>query len=58
MLDAIERLEDLRVPPGNRLEAVVGDRSAQHSIRINVQWRLIFFCRDDGPHGVGIIDYH
>lgn len=58
MLEAAERLEDLRVPPGNRLEALAGDRAGQHSIRINIQWRIVFAWRDDGPHDVEIIDYH
>ena len=58
MLDAAERLEDLRIPPGNRLEALRGDRAGQHSIRINGQWRLVFVWRDDGPHEVEIVDYH
>lgn len=58
MLEAAERLEDLRVPPGNRLEALRGDRAGQHSIRINGQWRIVFVWRDDGPHEVEIIDYH
>jgi proteic killer suppression protein len=58
MLDGAERLEDLCVPPGNRLEALRGDRAGQHSIRINGQWRLVFVWRDDGPHEVEIVDYH
>lgn len=52
------RLDDLRVPPGNRLEALVGDRAGQHSIRINDQWRVCFVWADDGPHAVEIVDYH
>ncbi len=58
MLDAAERLDDLRVPPGNRLEALRGDRAGQYSVRINGQWRLVFLWREDGPHGVEIVDYH
>lgn len=58
MLEAAERLDDLRHPPGNRLEALRGGRAGQHSIRINGQWRLVFVWRDDGPHEVGIVDYH
>jgi len=58
MLDAAERLDDLRVPPGNRLEALRGDRAGQHSIRINGQWRLVFVWRDDGPREAEIVDYH
>ena len=57
-LDAAEHLEDLRVPPGNRLEALRGDRVVQHSIRINDQWRIAFVWRDDGAHSVEIVDYH
>ena len=57
-LDAAEQLNDLRLPPGNRLEALRGDRSGQHSIRINGQWRLVFLWRDDGAHAVEIVDYH
>ncbi len=52
MLDAATVLEDLRVPPGNRLEALRGNRRGQHSIRINDQWRICFVWRDDGPHDV------
>ncbi|WP_342372599.1 type II toxin-antitoxin system RelE/ParE family toxin [Propioniciclava soli] len=58
MLDAAEVLEDLRVPPGNRLEALRGDRSGQHSIRINQQWRICFTWTDAGPADVEIVDYH
>lgn len=58
MLDAAERLDDLRVPPGNRLEALRGDLAGQHSIRINGQWRIVFVWRDDGAHEAGIVDYH
>jgi proteic killer suppression protein len=56
-LDAAERLEDLRVPPGNRLEALRGDREGRHSIRINSQWRIVFAWRRDGAHEVEIVDY-
>lgn len=52
------RLEDLRVPPGNRLEALSGDRLGQHSIRINDQWRVCFIWNDDAAHDVEIVDYH
>lgn len=52
------RLEDLRVPPGNRLEALRGSRKGQHSIRINDQWRVCFVWADDGAHNVEIVDYH
>lgn len=58
MIDYAEALGDLRVPPGNRLEALKGDRRGQHSIRINDQWRICFVWRDDGAHGVEIVDYH
>ena len=51
-------LQDLRVPPGNRLEALRGDRKGQHSIRINDQWRICFRWREDGVHDVEIVDYH
>jgi proteic killer suppression protein len=57
-LDAAEHLEDLRLPPGNRLEALRGDRAGQHSIRINGRWRVVFIWRDDGAHAVEIVDYH
>ena len=57
-LNAAIRLEDLRLPPGNRLEALKGDRKGQYSIRINDQWRICFEWRDDGAHEVEIVDYH
>ena len=52
------RLDDLHRPPGNRLERLRGDRTGQHSIRINDQWRVCFVWADDGAHGVEIVDYH
>jgi proteic killer suppression protein len=58
MLDAAVRLDDLRSPPGNRLEALSGDREGQHSIRINDQWRVCFVWRDGAVHEVEIVDYH
>jgi proteic killer suppression protein len=58
MLDAAATLEFLRSPPGNRLEALAGDRAGQHSIRINDQWRLCFEWRDTGVFNVEIVDYH
>ena len=58
MLDAAEILADLRIPPGNRLEKLAGDRAGQHSIRINDQWRICFRWTDAGPEEVEIIDYH
>ena len=51
-------LDDLRAPPGNRLEALTGDRKGQHSIRINDQWRICFRWRDGDAHDVEIVDYH
>ena len=51
-------LEDLRSPPGNRLEALKGDRKGQYSIRINDQWRICFVWRDNEAHDVEIVDYH
>jgi proteic killer suppression protein len=58
MLDAVEILADLRVPPGNRLEKLAGDRAGQYSIRINQQWRICFRWTDAGPEDVEITDYH
>ncbi|MBX9774093.1 MAG: type II toxin-antitoxin system RelE/ParE family toxin [Xanthobacteraceae bacterium] len=58
MVDAAVRLEDLRSPPGNQLEALKGDRRGQYSIRINRQWRVCFRWTPDGPEGVEIVDYH
>jgi proteic killer suppression protein len=57
-VDAAKRLDDLRVPPGNRLEALHGDRQGQHSIRINDQWRLCFEWRDGEAWHVEVADYH
>jgi toxin HigB-1 len=51
-------LEDLRVPPGNRLEALKGDRKGQYSIRINDQWRICFYWKNGEVFGVEIVDYH
>ena len=58
MLQAAHTLEDLRVPPANRLEALKGDRAGQYSIRINDQWRICFIWGDNGPEDVEIVDYH
>ena len=58
MVDAAVRLDDLRSPPGNRLEALKRDRAGQYSIRINDQWRVCFVWREDGAHQVEIVDYH
>ena len=57
-LEIAGRLDDLRVPPGNRLEALKGDRFGQHSIRINDQWRVCIRWTDAGPEDVEIVDYH
>lgn len=57
-LEIASRLDDLRVPPGNRLEALKGRRSGQYSIRINDQWRLCFRWSDSGFEDVEIVDYH
>ena len=58
MLDAAHVLDDLRVPPGNHLEALQGNRAGQHSIRINDQFQLCFRWTDGGPENVEIVDYH
>ena len=58
MLHYAADLNDLRVPPGNRLEALKGDRAGQFGIRINDQWRICFAWRDGEAHGVEIVDYH
>ncbi|WP_082459222.1 type II toxin-antitoxin system RelE/ParE family toxin [Pseudomonas mandelii] len=58
MLDAAAVLIDLRSPPGNRLEALGGNRKGQHSIRINTQWRICFVWGLNGPENVEIVDYH
>ncbi|MGH2630060.1 MAG: type II toxin-antitoxin system RelE/ParE family toxin [Actinomycetota bacterium] len=58
MLDAASELGDLRVPPGNRLERLRGDRSGQHSIRINDRWRICFRWRAGDAYDVEIVDYH
>jgi toxin HigB-1 len=57
-LDSATTLAFLRSPPGNRLEALRGDRAGQHSIRINDQWRVCFVWTVDGPTNVEIVDYH
>ncbi len=57
-VDAAGHLEDLGVPPGNRLEALRGDRTGQHSVRVNVQWRICFVWRDGDAWDVGIVDCH
>lgn len=58
MLDAASSLIDLKSPPGNRLEALIGNRRGQHSIRINGQWRICFVWGANGPENVEIVDYH
>ena len=58
MLNNARALEDLRVPPGNRLESLSGDRAGQHSIRINQQWRICFSWQDGHAYEVEIVDYH
>ncbi len=58
MLDAAQTLQFLRSPPGNRLEALAGERRGHFSIRINVQWRVCFTWTDAGPCHVEIVDYH
>jgi len=58
MLNRAARLDDLRVPPGNRLEALKGDRSGQYSVRVNDQFRVCFRWTEEGPMDVEIVDYH
>lgn len=58
MIDAATRLDDLRTPPGNRLEAIKGDRRGQYSIRINDQWRVCFHWVTSNAADVEIVDYH
>lgn len=58
ILDAAEKLEDLRIPPSNHLEKLVGTRNDQHSIRINNQWRICFEWHDGDAYQVEIVDYH
>jgi len=58
ILDAAEILDDLKVPPGNRLEKLHGDRAGQHTVRVNQQWRICFRWTTAGPEEVEIVDYH
>jgi proteic killer suppression protein len=58
MVDAAQRLDDLRIPPANRLEMLKGERAGQHSIRINDQWRICFLWRNGQCTEVEIVDYH
>jgi proteic killer suppression protein len=57
-LDSVVSLDDLRIPPGNKLEALRGDRKGQYSIRINDQYRICFVWTESGPSQVEIVDYH
>jgi proteic killer suppression protein len=58
LINSARRIDDLKVQPGNRLEALKGSRAGQHSIRINDQWRICFVWRDGHAHDVEIVDYH
>jgi len=58
MVDAAESIDDLRVPPGNRLEKLKGKREGQHSVRVNDQWRVCFKWKDGDAHEVEVVDYH
>lgn len=58
MLNSARRLDDLLIPPGNRLEKLTGDRAGQHSIRINGQWRICFRWKSSDAWDVEIVDYH
>ena len=58
MLDAASDLNSLRIPPGNRLEPLYGNRKGQYSLRINDRWRICFFWRENNSHEVEIVDYH
>jgi proteic killer suppression protein len=58
MVNNAVALHDLKIPPGNQLEALQGDLKGKHSIRINVQWRIVFKWTNDGPEEVEIVDYH
>ena len=58
LLDSAVSLADLRIPPGNQLQALAGDRQGQYSIRINDQYRICFLWKDAGPDEVEIVDYH
>ena len=57
-LDSVQSLEELKVPPGNRLESLSGDRKAEYSIRINEQYRICFMWGESGPYNVDVTDYH
>lgn len=58
ILESAESLNDLRSPPGNRLESLKGDRGGQYSVRINDRWRIVFKWKDGNPTDVEIVDYH
>jgi len=58
LLDSVVALDELRIPPGNRLEALSGDREGQHSIRVNDRFRICFVWTESGPDQVEIVDYH
>jgi toxin HigB-1 len=58
MLNAADRINDLREPPGNRLEALIGNLEGFYSIRVNDQWRIIFQWKDNNAYRVSIVDYH
>lgn len=58
LIHAAKDVDDLRIPPGNRLEQLAGDRRGQHSIRVNSQWRICFVWRDGGAEDVELVDYH
>ena len=58
ILEGAEQLDDLKVPPGNRLEKLTGNRPGQHSIRINDQWRICFVWKEGSAYDVEIVDYH
>ena len=58
LINAAESINDLRVPPGNRLEKLAGNRAGQYSIRVNDQWRVCFTWTESGPENVEIVDYH
>lgn len=58
LIHAAKDVEDLRIPPGNRLERLVGDRRGQYSIRLNAQWRICFVWREGGADDVQLVDYH
>ncbi|MGO4105845.1 type II toxin-antitoxin system RelE/ParE family toxin [Leifsonia sp. YAF41] len=58
LIHAAKDVEDLRIPPGNRLERLAGNRRAQHSIRVNAQWRICFAWREGGAEDVELVDYH